>query len=156
MDLLELTDQTRVLLALMEKLFENTEFADNTEDQKVAAALEFHCAALAAKRLMSDISRIAEDILVAAMKGERRATIDGTTIEIRRAYRRTDWEHAKLATHVALSVTGGELVEGMAEVIDAFVKACRPEWRVSYLKELGLDDQDYCSRDLGRATVTVL
>ncbi len=153
MDLNELADTCRVIISLQEKLLECTE---EIKDPGRIEALNFCMVALEMKRMAADIHRIAEDMLVAAV-GEKtgKHTIDGTVIDVRRSYRRSEWEHSKLATHVALRATGGEMVEGMDEVVDAFIKACRPEWRVGYLKEIGLSDEDYCSRDLGRPTVTV-
>lgn len=154
--LLYLADEVRMLLALLEKTFIKTEEIAPSESE--VAYLDFHLVTLELKRVAGDLHRIAEDLLVEALDrdGVRRATIGERTVEVRRAYKRTDWEHSKVATHVALRATGGELVDGMAEVVDAFIKACRPEWRVSVLKEMGLDDEDYCSRELGRASVSVL
>lgn len=154
MNLTELADATRLSLVLAEKLIEDTETVVNPEDLK--AATDFLIVAREFRALAADLARIAEDMVAAAMGDKKTSTFDGRTIEVRRAYRRTDWEHAKLATHVALRATGGELVDQLPEIVDAFVKACNPSWRITYLKEIGLDDEDYCSRELGRATVTVL
>lgn len=160
--LLDLTDQARLCQAVIEKTLLQTEEVkcggDMGREPNEAARnlLDFHVATLELKRLAGDLHRIAEDMLVASMGDQRRATIDGTTVEIRRAYRRTDWEHSKLATHVALTALGGEVVAGMDVIVDAFLRACRPEWRVTVLKEMGLDDEDYSTRELGRATVSLL
>jgi hypothetical protein len=152
---LDLADSTRFLIAITEKTFIATEELKDTFAPR-RDALEFLRAALELKRLASDLHRVAEDYFVDLMGNEKRALVDGTVVEVRRAYRRTDWEHSKLATHVALTALGGEVVEGMDVIVDAFLRACRPEWRITALKEFGLDDEDYCSRELGRATVTVV
>lgn len=152
---LDLTDATKVSIALAERLIEQTEqVADVAADLK--GATEFLVVTRELRALTADAARIAEDIVVDAMGEKRTATFDGRTVEVRRSYRRSDWEHSKLATHVALRATGGELIDQMPEVIDALLKACNPSWRVTVLKEIGLDDKDYCSRELQRATVAVL
>lgn len=155
MALRDLTDESRLALALIEKTLVGTEEVEAAE-QDEARALDFHLATLELKRVAGDLHRIAEDLLVAVLGNQRRKTIGDHTVEVRRAYKRSEWEHAKLATHVALRATGGELVDGMDLVVDAFIKACRPEWRVGALKDMGLSDDEYCSRELGRATVSVL
>lgn len=155
MDLvLEITDEARLLQALCEKAIIKSEEVEAQGEPR--PFLDLHLATLELKRLAGDLHRIAEDLLVAALDGVRRVTIDGTTVEVRRSYRRTDWEHSKVATHVALTALGGEVIEGMDVVIDALLKACRPEWRVTALKDMGLNDEDYATRILGRATVAVL
>lgn len=157
----DLIDETRLLLSLVEKTLIKTEEVQcggDTGDSSPEGArnlLDFFLATRELKRVAGDLNRIAEDVFTSFM-GDHRHTIDGTTVEVRRSYRRTDWEHAKLATHIALRALGGEVVEGMDLVVDAFVTACRPEWRITALKDMGLSDEDYCSRELGRATVTVL
>lgn len=160
MGLPSLADEARLIATMLEHLLDGTDNealdAEALGPQDEKEALAFHVAALEMKRLAADISRIAETILVDALAGQRRVTIDGKTVEVRHAYKRTEWEHAKLATHVALRALGGEVVEGMDLVVDAFVKACRPEWRVTALKEMGLSDDEYCSRELGRPSVSIL
>lgn len=158
----DLIDETRLLLSLVEKTLIKTEEVQcggDTGEGAVEGArnlLDFFLATRELKRVAGDLNRIAEDIFTSFMGDQHRHTIDGTTVEVRRSYRRTDWEHAKLATHIALRALGGEVVEGMDLVVDAFVTACRPEWRITALKDMGLSDEDYCSRELGRPTVTVL
>jgi hypothetical protein len=153
MDLTDLTDATRLNVALAEKLIEATEVAGPFD---LKAVVDFLVAARELKALVGDVARIAEDMVVEAMGDKRTTTFDGRTVEVRRSYKRTDWEHSKLAMHVALRATGGELIDQMPEVIDALLKACNPSWRVTALKEMGLDDTDYCSRELQRATVAVM
>lgn len=143
-----------MLQSLMEKAIADSEvdvFPENDRD-----AVEFLVAARELHRLTGDLARIAEDMVVAALDGARRKTVGERTVEVRRAYRRTEWEHSKLAMHVALRATQGEVIDGMAEIVDEFVKCCNPSWRVTALKERGLDDADYCTRELSRASVSVL
>lgn len=157
----ELIEEVIVLNTLVGKAFIKSEevgSGDTLGDSPAEGArnlVDFHIGTLELKRLASDLHRIAEDLVTAAFNSGQH-TVDGSSFAVRRAYKRTEWEHAKLATHVALRATGGELVDGMPEVIDAIVKACNPSWRVTVLKEMGLDDEEYCSRELGRATVTLL
>lgn len=153
MDLADLADSARLNVALAEKLIEVTE---ETEPDDLKGCLAVLLAAKELKGLASDFYRIVEDMTVAAMGDKRTVALDGHTLEVRRSYRRSDWEHSKLATHVALRALGGEMIEGMDLVVDAFLKACRPEWRVSVLKEMGLSDEDYCARELSRASVAIL
>ena len=153
MDLADLADSARLNVALAEKLIEVTE---ETKPDDIKACLAVLLAAKELKGLASDFYRIVEDMTVAAMGDKRTVALDGHTLEVRRSYKRTDWEHSKLATHVALRALGGEMIEGMDLVIDALLKACNPSWRVTVLKEMGLDDEDYAERVLGRATVSLL
>jgi hypothetical protein len=53
--------------------------------------------------------------------------------------------------------TGEVLMDAVVanRVLDAFMKACRPEWRVGGLKELGIDIDDYCSKEFGVSRVQV-
>ena len=160
--LLEVLDQTRVVQTLVEKTIIKTEEVqcggDMGDDANEAARnlVDFHLASLELKRMAGDLHRIAEDMLTTNFGATGTHTVDGTTFQIRRAYRRTDWEHSRVATHVALRALGGEVIEGMDVIVDAFLKACSPSWHVTALKEMGLSDEDYCSRELGRASVTVM
>lgn len=160
--LLDLTDQARLAQAVVEKsLIQSGEFEcgrdmGESANEALRNMLDFHLATLELKRLAGDLHRIAEDLFTAQLGNQRRLTIGDKTVEVRRAYKRSEWEHSKLASHVALRALGGEVIEGMDVIIDAFVKACRPEWRVTVLKEMGLNDEDYATRELGRATVSVL
>ena len=160
--LADLTDQTRLIQALVEKSLIQTEEIKSGGDMGDGAndalrnMVDFHLVTLELKRLASDLHRIAEDLLADGLGDQRRVAVGEHTVEVRRAYKRTDWEHSKLAMHVALSATQGELIEGMADIVDAFVKCCNPGWRVTALKERGLDDSEYCVRELSRATVTVV
>lgn len=153
MNLSQLAQQVVVIQSLLEKTILDSE-AVEVDDEK--GALEFLLAAREAHRMTGDIARIAEDMMVKALGDQRRSVLDGKTVEVRRAYRRTDWENSKVATHVAMRALGGEVIEGMDLVIDAFLKACNPSWRVTALKDMGLNDEDYCERELGRASVSVI
>lgn len=153
MNLLDLADQTRVILSLLEKTVFDSEMIESDD---VKNSLAFLLAAREAHRMTGDIARIAEDLMLTALGDKRTMTLDGVTLEVRRSYRRSNWEHSKLATHVALRATGGEMVDGMPEIVDAFLKACNPTWRVTALKEMGLSDEDYCDRELSRPTVSVI
>lgn len=154
MNLHDLADHARVIHVLAEKLLEQTGEIGEELDQK--EALDFHCATLEVKRLLSDVHRIAEDILVKAV-GEKsgKTTIDGTTIDVRRSYRRT-WDSPLLAGAVAACTLQGERLDEVDQVIQALLKVARFEWRVTALTDLGISPDRYCDKDLGRATVTLL
>lgn len=154
MNVADLAHEMAVIRATLEQTLMDSEVVVGHGDEK--PALDFLLQARESHRLTGDLARIAEDMIVDLMGDRRRAVVGEHSLEVRRAYKRTDWEHSKVATHVALRATGGELVEGMPEVIDAFLKACNPSWRVTALKDMGLVDDDYCSKELQRATVQVI
>lgn len=81
----------------------------------------------------------------------RRLTIAGvTTIEGTTEVKRTEWRHAPLLTAALevqaqrlMSIETGEVMtaeESAAVLLELF----RPEWRMTPLKELGIDPDDFC------------
>lgn len=107
--------------------------------------------------LLADVRSVRDSLksLTASALSEnrvRRLTISGvTTIEGTTEVKRTDWQHASLLATVLqaqamrlINVETGEVLtaeESAALVLQLF----RPEWRMTPLKDLGIDPDDFCS-----------
>ena len=107
--------------------------------------------------LLADVRSVRDSLksLTASALSEnrvRRLTISGvTTIEATTEVKRSDWQHAPLLTTVLqaqamrlINVETGEVMtaeESAALVLQLF----RPEWRMTPLKELGINPDDFCS-----------
>jgi hypothetical protein len=158
--LLDLTDQARLYQALIEKsLIMTEEVKDNGElpaTEALKELLDFHVATLELKRMAADLHRIAEDLLVAGMGENRRTTIDGTTVEVRRSYNRK-WDNELLCGAIAACVLQGERIAEVDAVVEVIAKLlyASTQWRVTELKAIGIDDERYATRELGRATVSL-
>lgn len=80
---------------------------------------------------------------------------------------RKEWQHDELirtvvnliATDVATDKASGELDDMLAALVqDAvarFAETHRPDWRVTVLKKLGVDPDEYCRAIPGRTTVAI-
>lgn len=107
--------------------------------------------------LLADVRSVRDSLksLTASALSEnrvRRLTIAGvTTIEGTTEVKRTEWRHAPLLT-VALEVQAQRLMSiETGEVMTAEESAAvllelfRPEWRMTPLKDLGINPDDFCS-----------
>lgn len=153
---LDLWDTTRLLAGLLTKLIDRFEDPDLFADTKPEGALALHQGVKVLSGLVRDLAAEADRLLIATMGGERKALVDGKTVEIRRAYKRFEWDHPLLAERVAIVALDGEVLPETKTVIDAWLKACRPEWRITGLKDMGIDGDEFCSKELQRATVQVI
>ena len=151
----DLLANIQLLNGLAEKLLgrfddEQLWLTTNTEP-----ALAIHAETRILRGHATDIGKETDRLLIATLGGARHATVNGKVIEVRRSYRRT-WDTPLLAGAVAARVLQGERLEQVDHVIAAFVQTARLEWRVTELEKLGINADDYCDKELGQATVSVI
>lgn len=97
---------------------------------------------------------------------QRQTVVPGFgTLEAKAGAKRKDWDTDRVVsaiTAVGISgyvdqstgeVTNAEGVMGYANGVANLLAACTPSWRVGGLAALGLNADDYCSTEYGRATV---
>lgn len=117
-----------------------------------------------AKRAISDVERAIESALATAMP-KKQITVQGVgTLERRKGNDRKAWDHERLGARIAalsrdervLDESTG-VIEGEAEAAVRVLLACaRPDYRVTALRERGLDPDDYCLSEPGRTSVQVI
>lgn len=85
--------------------------------------------------------------------GIRKLTVSGVVqVEASSEIKRTDWQHAKLLTAL-LAVTGWHYVDADGVVAPPDVLAASllafftPEWRLTAMRELNIEPNDYCQID---------
>lgn len=114
-------------------------------------------------RIMRDIAGRIEQATVRAMP-HRKMVIDGIgTVEKTTETARKEWDHPLVAGQVLRSATDswaketGEIVdqELAGKVLDAFMAAARMEWRVTALKDLGINPDNYCETTYGSQKIRV-
>lgn len=156
---LDLTDHVRLITGVMENLLarlDKSEDYDRMYDEvnpEQALALQQEVKKLSG--LMRDLVNEADQLLIASLDGQRKAIVGEKVVEVRRSYRRT-WDTPLLAGAVAACVLEGERIPEVDKVVEALVAVARMEWRVTDLAKLGIDDEKYCDKELGRATVSVV
>lgn len=152
---LDLADHAQLIAGILERLVGR--FDDPTLHKRIQPdeALELHQTTKVLAGLLRDLASETDRLLIVSLDGQRKAVVGDKLVEVRRAYRRFDWDHPLLAERVAIAALEGEVLPETKTIVDAWLKACRPEWRTTALKDMGIDADAYCSKELGRATVTV-
>jgi hypothetical protein len=114
-------------------------------------------------RVMRDITGRIEQATVRAMP-HRKAVIEGVGhLEKSAETTRRAWDSPLLAGAVLQSAVNtwkeetGEVVSSDVAnmVLDAFMKAARPEWRVTALRDMGINADNYCEVSYGEQKVRV-
>jgi hypothetical protein len=155
---LDLVDHVRLIASVTANLLSRL---DNSADydrlyNKVqpeqALALQQEVKNLAG--LVRDLVNEADQLLIASLDGAKKAVVGDKVVEVRRAYKRT-WDTPLLAGAVAACVLQGERIPEVDKVVEALLAVARMEWRVTDLAKLGIEDERYCEKELGRPTVSV-
>lgn len=110
---------------------------------------------------LKDAYELVEDALVEAFpEGEKEHFFDGVgTVTRRSGSRRTAWDHDALwqdlvpAIVQKLAKGGIQPNEVMPNFIAELRKAVTPSWKVTGLRLLGLDPEEYCETSWGRKTI---
>ena len=83
-------------------------------------------------------------------------------VEVRSSRKRSEWRHDDLAWRVCQDLafdSDGTEVDGWAQIVDKvrnrLLLCARPEWRMTPLKDLGIEPNDYCVAGESRKTVTI-
>lgn len=151
---LDMVEHAQLLNAVLTRLvtrFDPELFATITPE----GALALHNEAKALAGLARDLVSEADTLLIASLDGSRRATVDNKVIEVRRAYKRV-WDTPLLLGAAAACLLQGERVEEVDTVLVGLERLARMEWRVTELEKIGVDTDSYCTKELGRATVSVI
>lgn len=113
----------------------------------------------AIKRKLSDLERVVEDLTVPLMPSKVFVE-DGLGMERKQSYTRRNWQSEDLLS----ALWGIALVDENGEADpdhqpDRFVgllrEAARFEWRVTPLRDFGLEPSEWCEEGPGRVTVRV-
>jgi hypothetical protein len=114
-------------------------------------------------RVLRDITGRCEQALVATMP-QKKMTVEGIgVLEKTTETSRKEWDHpllfgrvAKVSEQLRVDPESGEIKLSEAEaLLKAITMACRPEWRVTALKELGIDANDFCEVTYGAQKVRI-
>lgn len=120
-----------------------------------------------ARQNLALAERELEGAAARAMTGDRVAVQGKWIAERRWGKDRTKWENDDLAREVVkraidtarVDTSTGELIEPNATtwaVRDALLACARPSWRVTALRELDINPDEYCSSEKARPTVQVV
>lgn len=94
-------------------------------------------------------------------KGKHKAA--GWQVQVHSDGRWTDWRHDdvawKVCRDIAVDPATGEVVPEVAQIVDEvrsrILNCARPSWRLTPLRDLGLDPSDFATWQCGRASVTL-
>lgn len=77
--------------------------------------------------------------------------VGGEAFSVRAGSQRTAWEHDELRRHVATEIAEKLQTEQVvvARVLDHWCHACGFQWKVTGLRELGIDPDEFCRKTLG-------
>lgn len=153
---LDLVDHVHLIAALVEKATGRFDSELLWQEIGRAGALHIYEEAKALSGLVRGLQNEAERLLIAAMEGERKAEVDGRVVEVRRSWNRK-WDHPMVIGAIAASTLQGERLPEVDTVVTAVAGAlgAATQWKTGALKDMGIDDEGYCSKELGRATVSV-
>lgn len=152
---LELLDHLRLVNTVIEKLLGRFDDESLFLQAQPERCLALHAEMKILKGHVADAAREIDRLLIVSLDGERKAVVGDKVIEVRRSYKRS-WDTPLLAGAVAACVLAGERLPEVDQVVEAFVKTARLEWRVTELEKLGIDSDRFCDKELGAATVSVL
>lgn len=109
-----------------------------------------------------------EDVLaefVADGIGRNTVHVDGVgAVEAKRGAKRTEWDHdalwrtvvARARDERAVDPDTGEVVESEGEAVGRVLAECaRPAWRLTPLRDRGIDPDEYCHTQPGRISVVI-
>jgi hypothetical protein len=120
----------------------------------------------AQRQYLAQIESLVEGRAVRAMAQDV-VVWDGGTAERRWGKTRKEWKHDDLVRAVAVRITEqhavdtttGTLDEALShtllEALTEFAATHRPDWRVTAVRPLGIDPDEFCTSVPGRATVQV-
>lgn len=121
-----------------------------------------------ARRRLNDVLREVTAFLADTVPGKA-YTIEGhpqvVGIEIKTDVKRTGWQHDDLMRHVVsrakdervIDFTTGEALESEADAVVRILNECvRPNWKVTGLKALGLEPDEFCKVEYGAKSVKVV
>lgn len=131
---------------------------DLEHDPKTATPEDYVRLLVAIRETRSNLStlthRIERELL--AVMGDRRFVVEGVgEVICRKATKRTKWDHHALMMRVVaralderiLDASSGEY-ESEGSAVARVMEACaRPNWRVTALRELGIDPDEWCEVD---------
>jgi hypothetical protein len=117
------------------------------------------------RKNLADIESLLETRAAKAMTGDVMEWTGGTA-ERRWGKDRKEWKHDALTSAVTAAIVpplavdpNGEvdtvLAELLHEAISAYAATNRPSWRVTAVKPLGIDPDEFCTSSPGRPSVTV-
>jgi len=122
---------------------------DKAPSIDAAAAL---CAAVQSARAAlalaeGELARFVNDVLPYGSK----LTYDGHVYEVKSGSERQAWEHAEVKVRVAATIADRLGIDGyeVSRVLSAWTDCCGFQWKVTGLRGLGLDPDDYCTKRPG-------
>lgn len=117
---------------------------------------------LARTRDMLDALKLADSILSRFISDIRPANdpyeVDGVgAVTVRWGSARTQWAHGELTPKVVARIAEkqGYPIAPIRAVVDAWLAVASPSWKVTGLKELGIDPDEYCQKRPGEPRVVI-
>lgn len=115
-----------------------------------------------ARRRLSDVERVLENAVADSMQGKTEEVHEVGVLEKRGGKKRKSWDHEGVASRVVSEIrvdkeTGEVRDPSPQEVANALVEAAGINyWKVSSLRDLGIEPSEYCEESPGRVTVQIL
>ena len=138
--------------------------ADPAEHGDIDRAVRDLAALRAARKALADWELVLADYLADAL-GRNTITVDGVgTVLVKHGAKRTEWDNDALHRAVVararderrIDPDTGEVIESEGEAVGRVLADCaRPSWRLTALRALGLDPDEYCATSPGRISVVI-
>ena len=134
------------------------EVADDTTDPQEAVSRLHRIRA--ARKALAEVEAYVESHTVPLLDYGKQE-VGPWLVEIRGGAKRNEWDHDRLAWDATrdLALIDGAIEDERAAVVDLvrsrLMNCARLEWRMTPLKELGLNPNDYATVTYGRRTVQV-
>lgn len=141
-----------------------TEPAMDQLDTDVAGLLALHATFVKVAREASLAADVVAERLYEVVGQMQYPLPDGTFLEMKRSASRTKWQHAELIKRCAAAIADeaapllydeetGEMVPVavlVQQVVGAFSRFGNPSWRVTALRDAGLQVDEFCDERWGR------
>lgn len=138
--------------------------ADPAEHGDIDRAVRDLAQLRAARKALADWELVLADYLADAL-GRNTIAVDGVgTVMVKAGAKRTEWDHDALHRTVVararderrIDPETGEVVESEGEAVGRVLAECaRPSWRLTPLRERGIDPGEFCSTSPGRPSVII-
>lgn len=144
------------------------EYIGNFDDFSTRAALDALAHVKKTRRKMKGLELILEDVAMAAMHHAELENFDGDgyTARLHRGGYRKGWRHTDLINDVTartIKLRIKQYPDVDPEILARIVQqdmvvaysACRPDWRTTVLRRLGIEANDYSTKGPGKQSVEI-
>jgi hypothetical protein len=144
------------------------EYIGSLDDFSTRGALDALAHVKKARRKMKGLELILEDVAIAAMHHAELENFDGDgyTARLHRGGHRKGWRHTDLVKDVTartIKLRIKQYPDVDPEILTRIVQqdmavaysACRPEWRTTVLRRLGIEANDYSTKGPGQQSIEI-